>query len=244
MAFRRLTTKRLKKIKKPNLNYCGRDYYLFQHLLNEEQVNSWFPIKCNIENPQNCVPTSIKLVLGDLVDSDEIYEFSEKVKYTGTIPQHFIQYLKDKMRHLDIKDTLYDIKKFNILEFFKKNLQKGYASIINIYAQSKGHTTVVAKDYNDNIYILEGQYAVVYPNEEMVEYLKRYDTITIFCSKHKHKRKIIKPEYQVEKNKSGEKPLKKQRQTFSNASLSSNKMDVLSERSSRVGGRKTRKRRR
>ena len=34
---------------------------LFQVGITDEQINSWFPLECSVDNPQNCGPTALAL---------------------------------------------------------------------------------------------------------------------------------------------------------------------------------------
>ena len=49
------------------------------------------------------------------------------------------------------------------------------------------HITTIARDLNDNIILFDGQFNMAYINDGVIDYMKIYNFIYIWCSKHKYK---------------------------------------------------------
>ena len=94
----------------------------------------------------------------------------------------------EQIIHLDVTTTKLPIVLPDILVFFKTYLLPGYISVIGLESvEIMNHITTIAKDLNDNIILFDGQSNMAYVNNDLIDYMKKYNFIYLWCSKHKYK---------------------------------------------------------
>ena len=167
-------------------NYCGNKS-LFQRVLYKEQIENWKPLLCSRFNAKNCGPTALKFIFPNMNPS-HIQDLSVDVETTGITLERFNQFLFEQIIHLDVTTTKLPIVLPDILIFLKTNLLPGYISVIGLESvEIMNHITTIAKDLNDNIILFDGQSNMMYVNNDVFDYLKIYNIIYVWCSKHKYK---------------------------------------------------------
>jgi hypothetical protein len=99
----------------------------------------------------------------------------------------------------------------NLLNFFRTNLLPGYVTVIwlaNPVDGGTGHVTTVLR-MNDQLVLFDGQTNRRYINGAIVNYVRVYGNIYLWCNKHKNKHRF-KP--MIEESESESQSSKKQRQ--------------------------------
>ena len=167
-------------------NYCG-DKSLFQRVLYVEQIENWKPLSCSRFDAKNCGPTALKFIFPN-INQSQIQDLSVDVETTGITLERFNQHLFEQIIHLDVTTTKLPIVLPDILFFFKTYLLPGYISVIGLESvEIMNHITTIAKDLNDNIILFDGQSNMAYVNNDLIDYMKKYNFIYLWCSKHKYK---------------------------------------------------------
>ena len=174
------------------MNTCS----LFQVEITDEQINKWFPLKCNINNPKNCGPTA--LALTNVIPKQKAQEVSKNVELTGIDLVYFTKLMLDYMPRYNIK-LVSEQPINNIFDLIKTKLVPGNITIIgistnliqnnNIEHHSK-HITTLAKNNNGDVILFDGQTQQTYINEDLINYLRNYTTFYYWCTEIKLKRKF------------------------------------------------------
>lgn len=187
--------KKCKSLRKPRgkiyggMPNCGNKS-LFQVPLYTEQIANWKPLSCSRADPRNCGPTALKFIFPN-INQSQIQDLSFDVEPTGITLERFNQHLYQQVTHLALTMTTLRIVLPDIIDFFKTYLLSGYISVIGLEsADSIGHITTIAKDLNDNIVIFDGQTNMAYVNGDLINFVKRFNSIYLWCSEHinKHSR--------------------------------------------------------
>ena len=183
---------------------CG-DTELLQNPLTDEQINTWKPLHCSVDDPLNCGPTALKLMYPN-IDPIRLQELSNKVERTGITLEEFNKELYENLSHLRIHEVEIDLRStsFDVLDFFKKNLRSGNITVIGTHRSAadrepnnrlshENHITTIAKSLHGDIFLFDGQVNMGYKNEDIHKYLEQgnYISILIWCGKHKNKRKTL-----------------------------------------------------
>jgi hypothetical protein len=170
------------------MNKCS----LFQVNITDEQLNAWFPLKCSIENPQNCGPTA--LVLTSVIPRQKGQEISPRTEEAGIQLNEFTQIMNDYMPRHNI--NMVTDQPMATIDNIIQELQPGYITLLGVAREPIGvgvggrHITTIAKDSRGNVYIIEGQHNACYMNEAAMNFLMGYKYFYYWCSEIKLKRKI------------------------------------------------------
>lgn len=168
------------------MNTCS----LFQVNITDEQLQTWIPLKCSNENPQNCGPTA--LVLTSIIPRQKGQEISPRTEKAGIQLSEFTQIMIDYMPRNNI--TLVQDQPMAYIYNIIKQLEPGCITLLGVARELIGvggrHITTMAKDLRGNIYIIEGQYTSMYANDEAINYLMKYKYFYYWCSEIKLKRKL------------------------------------------------------
>jgi hypothetical protein len=175
------------------MNTCS----LFQVEITDDQFNKWFPLKCSIENPQNCGPTA--LVLTSVIPRQKGQEISPRTEQAGIQLNEFTQIMIDYMPRHNI--TLVQDQPMATIDNIIQQLQPGYITLLGVAHELIGvggkHITTIAKDSRGNVCIIEGQYNIYYMNEAAMKFLMDYKYFYYWCTEIKLKRKISDILYSV-----------------------------------------------
>lgn len=167
--------------------------FLFQVGITDKQLRAWFPLDCDVKNPQNCGPTA--LALTNVMPRKKAQYVSKNVELTGITLPVFTQLMLEFMPRYDI--TLVSEQPIeSISDVIKTKLFPGNITIIGISTGliqdtnrfHSRHITTLAKNSNGDVILFDGQTQHTYVNEQIDTYLMHYTTFYYWCTEIKLKR--------------------------------------------------------
>jgi surface protein len=203
--------------KSVNQPICG-DKSLFQvGFVNDTLVN-WRPLECsmsNPDNPKNCVPTAFHFIFPKN-DRAQFQALSDDVQTTGVTLLRLNEFFYDLVRHLDLDYTTLDTRMNvrgellpNLLNVFRTNLLPGYATLLLVADPVHGamdHLTTIVRTNDDNLVLFDGQTNTIIAENAIVDYVRRYRNIRLWCNKHKNKHRLDEEESQPQSQPQSQPP--------------------------------------
>jgi surface protein len=206
-----------KGTKSVNQPICG-DKSLFQTGFADnvtEYLDNWRPLECSVSKPANCGPTALKFVLPAL-PREPFQALSDAVQTSGIKFADFNQFFYDKVRHLDLHYTTLKTDDIlpNLLNIFRTNLLPGYATLIRladpVVKGRMNHITTIVR--LDQLILFEGQYNKKIAEDAIVDHVRGFRTICLWCNKHKNKHRLDEEESQPQPQPPQPRSFKKQHQ--------------------------------
>ena len=167
------------------------DGYLFQFEATDDQINTWVPLNCTTDNPQNCAPTALALI--KVVPRDVAQNVSRNVEIIGMylvdLTKLIIDYMPRFYVNLIPNITLEQIHKLIDAELKPGNITMlGISQGLNI--TDVRHVTTLAKKLNGDVVLYDGQYNMSYSGEDVNKYLLQFNKFYYWRASIKLKRKL------------------------------------------------------
>ena len=201
----------------PVKHMCG-DRSLFQRPFKDDLFSKWTPLPCLGPGRGNCTPTAFRASFSEM-DVQPFQQLSDRVTATaantGTPLPEANKFLYDLVKHLKLEPTVMQVKDFlpHFLNFFRTKLFPGNITVIHVMNKGKSeskvpsHTTTVARlkpekpqldgsgrvtnfpATRDRLAIFDGQSSNLYYDDNILDYLIRYEHVIVYCSNHKNKQR-------------------------------------------------------